>query len=154
MSVDIGCVRITEKFLHSDPPAPEELTNALTVVRDYLDDVVRDIPAAADARLPGRAWPAPSPPWPRWSWASTTTATASTTSASPGPRWRTCSAPWPPRPGPSGCTTPAWRQARADVIVGGVVILVAIMRYFGFDECLVSEADILDGLVLSLSDGA
>jgi hypothetical protein len=24
------------------------------------------------------------------------------------------------------------------------------MRYFGFDECLVSEADILDGLVLSL----
>ena len=49
MSVDIGCVRVTEKFLVSDPPAPEELTNALTVVRDYLDDVVRVIPAASDA---------------------------------------------------------------------------------------------------------
>jgi exopolyphosphatase/pppGpp-phosphohydrolase len=36
------------------------------------------------------------------------------------------------------------------VIVGGAVIVVAIMRYFELDECLVSEADILDGLVLSL----
>ena len=39
---------------------------------------------------------------------------------------------------------------RADVIVAGTAILVAIMRFFEFDECLVSEADILDGLVLSL----
>ena len=34
MSIDIGCVRITEQFLHSDPPAPEELSNAVAVVRD------------------------------------------------------------------------------------------------------------------------
>ena len=46
---------------------------------------------------------------------------------------------------------PGLERARADVIVGGVVVLAAIMRYFGFDECLVSEADILDGLVMSLS---
>jgi exopolyphosphatase/guanosine-5'-triphosphate,3'-diphosphate pyrophosphatase len=38
---------------------------------------------------------------------------------------------------------------RADVIVGGTIVLVAVMRRFGFDECLTSEADILDGLVLS-----
>jgi hypothetical protein len=35
------------------------------------------------------------------------------------------------------------------VIVGGCCVLVAIFRELGFDECLVSEADILDGLVLS-----
>jgi exopolyphosphatase/guanosine-5'-triphosphate,3'-diphosphate pyrophosphatase len=35
------------------------------------------------------------------------------------------------------------------VIVGGCCILVSIMRTFGFDECLVSEADILDGLIIS-----
>jgi hypothetical protein len=29
-------------------------------------------------------------------------------------------------------------------------VLVAIMRHFQFDSCLVSEADILDGLALSL----
>ena len=45
---------------------------------------------------------------------------------------------------------PGLEAARADVIVGGVAILVAIMRYFERDECLVSEADILDGLISSL----
>jgi exopolyphosphatase / guanosine-5'-triphosphate,3'-diphosphate pyrophosphatase len=37
------------------------------------------------------------------------------------------------------------------VIVGGAAILVSVMRTFKFDECLVSEADILDGLVASLA---
>ncbi len=40
------------------------------------------------------------------------------------------------------------------MIVGGAAILVTIMRHFGFEECLVSEADILDGLALSLLDPA
>ena len=45
---------------------------------------------------------------------------------------------------------PGLEEARADVIVGGSAILVAIMRFFAFDECLVSVSDILDGLALSL----
>jgi exopolyphosphatase/guanosine-5'-triphosphate,3'-diphosphate pyrophosphatase len=40
---------------------------------------------------------------------------------------------------------------REDVIVGGVLVLEAAMRRFGFATCLVSEADILDGLVASLT---
>jgi exopolyphosphatase/guanosine-5'-triphosphate,3'-diphosphate pyrophosphatase len=44
---------------------------------------------------------------------------------------------------------PGLEPARADVIVGGCCVLVAIMRFFEFDACLVSEADILDGIVLS-----
>jgi len=36
------------------------------------------------------------------------------------------------------------------VIVGGLCVLVKVMRSFGFKECLVSEADILDGLVASI----
>jgi len=40
---------------------------------------------------------------------------------------------------------------RADVIVGGLCVLVMIMRRFGFARCLVSESDILDGLAMSIS---
>jgi exopolyphosphatase/pppGpp-phosphohydrolase len=47
---------------------------------------------------------------------------------------------------------PGLDPQRADVIVAGCCILVAIFRHWGFDECLVSEADILDGLALSLLD--
>jgi hypothetical protein len=36
--------------------------------------------------------------------------------------------------------------------VGGAIVLVSILRTFGFDEVLVSEADILDGLVRSLAE--
>ena len=38
---------------------------------------------------------------------------------------------------------------RQDVIVGGALILDAVMERLGFAECLVSESDILDGLVAS-----
>ena len=49
-----------------------------------------------------------------------------------------------------GIGGPGMEAQRADVIVGGLCVLVAIMRRFALDECLVSEADILDGLVASL----
>src|SRR5947208_9868612 len=50
LSVDVGCVRLTEAWLHSDPPAPEELSQAISVVQAYLDDVDRDLPAAGRAQ--------------------------------------------------------------------------------------------------------
>ncbi len=150
VSVDIGCVRVTEKFLVSDPPAPEELTNALTVVRDYLDDVVRVIPAASDAaRLVGLA--------------GTVSSVAAVELGIDYDRdrihhfrltrdavedvFRTLAT----ETRAQRVHNPGLETARADVIVGGVVVLAAVMRYFGFDECLVSESDILDGLVMSLS---
>src|SRR5581483_3379750 len=37
-------------WLHSDPPAPEELSQAISVVQAYLDDVDRELPAAGVAR--------------------------------------------------------------------------------------------------------
>jgi exopolyphosphatase/pppGpp-phosphohydrolase len=41
-------------------------------------------------------------------------------------------------------------EGREDVIVGGTLVLAAIMDVFRCDECLVSESDILDGLAASL----
>ena len=46
-SIDIGCVRLTEQYLHSDPPTAEELSQAVSVVRDQLADVDRLVPGAA-----------------------------------------------------------------------------------------------------------
>jgi exopolyphosphatase/guanosine-5'-triphosphate,3'-diphosphate pyrophosphatase len=47
---------------------------------------------------------------------------------------------------------PGLEAARADVIVGGCCVLVALLRTLDVDELLVSESDILDGLVFSLAD--
>lgn len=150
VSVDVGCVRITEKFLHSDPPRPEELANAIGVVRDHLDDVGRELPAVKDAaRLVGLAGTVttiaavevglPTYDRDRIHHFVLTRAAAEDVFRTLATESRT-----------DRLGNPGLEEARADVIVGGALILVTIMRHFGFDECLVSEADILDGLVMSL----
>jgi len=150
LSTDIGCVRLTEKFLHSDPPAPEELSQAFDIVRGHLDDVAREIPGAGEARrFVGLA-------------GTVTTVAAIEIGLAAYDRdrihhfvltrqaaedvFRTLAT----EPRRQRSHNPGLEEARADVIVGGAVILVGIMRYFDLDECLVSEADILDGLVASL----
>ena len=151
VSVDIGCVRITEKFLSSDPPAAEELSQALSVVHDHLDDVTRELPACrggGDTRGPGghgddhgghRAGagclrPRSNP--------SLRAHARRRGGRLPHPRHR-ASGTTSAQPGPRGGTRRRDR-GRAPSCSS------SIMRYFEFGECLVSEADILDGLVLSL----
>ncbi|MGZ4578261.1 MAG: Ppx/GppA phosphatase family protein, partial [Mycobacterium sp.] len=43
-SADIGCVRLTERCLHSDPPTPEEVAAARAVVRERLDVALGVVP--------------------------------------------------------------------------------------------------------------
>jgi len=149
-SADIGCVRITEKFLHHDPPLPEELVAALSVVELHLDDVTREVPGAADARtLVGLA--------------GTVSAAAvieqgladydrdrvhhfELTKAAAEDVFRTLAT----ETRDQRMENPGMEEGRVDVIVGGMVVLVRIMRQFGFESALVSEADILDGLALGL----
>jgi exopolyphosphatase/guanosine-5'-triphosphate,3'-diphosphate pyrophosphatase len=150
MSVDVGCVRLTERFLHGDPPRAEELAQALSVVEDYLDDVRRTIPGIGGARrLVGLA--------------GTVTTVAAVeiglaeydaerihhfvlTRDAAEDVFRTLAM----EKRADRAFNPGLERERVDVIVGGCVILVAILRRFGFGECLVSEHDILDGLVQSL----
>ena len=152
MSVDIGCVRLTEKFLHHDPPQPEELSACISLTDAYLDDVVREIPAVAEARtLVGLA--------------GTVTTVAAVeigletydrdrihhihlTREAAEDVFRTLAT----ESRADRVHNPGLEEARADVIVGGCCVLVALFRHLGFDEMIVSEADILDGLALSLLD--
>jgi exopolyphosphatase / guanosine-5'-triphosphate,3'-diphosphate pyrophosphatase len=150
LSVDVGCVRLTEKFLDHDPPLPEELTACISFTDAYLDDVMREIPGSAEARtLVGLA-------------GTVTTVAAVEIGLATYDRdaihhfvltrdaaedvFRTLAT----ESRADRIHNPGLEEARADVIVGGCCVLVALFRRFGFDEMIVSEADILDGLALSL----
>ena len=151
ISVDIGCVRVTEQFLHSDPPTPEELSGAVSVVRDHLTDVAREIPAVREAKtMVGLA--------------GTITTVAAVeqglaeydrdrihhfhlSRAAAEDVFRTLAL----EPVADRRHNPGLEEGRVDVIVGGTIVLVSILRAFEIDEVLVSEADILDGLVRSLT---
>jgi exopolyphosphatase/guanosine-5'-triphosphate,3'-diphosphate pyrophosphatase len=153
VSIDTGSVRLTEQFLTSDPPAPEELSAAQSVVRDHLADVEREVPAVREAAtLVGLA--------------GTITTVAAIelglpeydrdkihhfrlTKAAAEDVFRTLAT----ETVAERRHNPGLDPGRADVIVGGSIVLVTIMRVFGFDEMLVSEADILDGIVRSLVAG-
>ena len=54
---------------------------------------------------------------------------------------------------PERAALPVMAPGREDVIVAGAVILVEVMRRFGFDQVVVSETDILDGLGLEMLQG-
>jgi exopolyphosphatase/guanosine-5'-triphosphate,3'-diphosphate pyrophosphatase len=43
-SADIGCVRLTERCLQSDPPTGDEIAAARSVVRDALTEVLQAVP--------------------------------------------------------------------------------------------------------------
>ena len=47
----VGPHFLTEHELVSDPPRPEELTNAIGAMLDHLDDLVRETPGSLDAAV-------------------------------------------------------------------------------------------------------
>ncbi|WP_419925250.1 exopolyphosphatase [Candidatus Poriferisocius sp.] len=152
MSLDVGCVRLTEKYLHSNPPKPEELHACISVTGAHLDDVDREMPAARQAQtlvgLAGTISTAAAveqglPAYDRDKIHHFELAKAAAEDV-----FRTLAT----ESRADRAFNPGLEPGRVDVIVGGMAILVKIMRHFGFESCLVSESDILDGMVLSLLD--
>ncbi len=151
VSIDMGCVRVTEQWLASDPPAPEELSNAVSAVRDELADTIRAIPQLRDAATV-------------LGLAGTVTTVAAIeqgladynrdrihhfllTRAAAEDIFRTLAL----EPIEDRRHNPGLDSGRVDVIVGGVIVLVSLFRVLDIDEILVSEADILDGLARSIA---
>ena len=150
VSLDVGSVRLTEKYIDHDPPRAEELSACLSVTGLHLDDAVREIPEiASGCRLVGVA-------------GTITTAAAVEIGLAEYDRDRVHHFRLSRNAAEDVFRTlatealddrihnPGLHPGRADVIVAGLCILVRIMRYFDFDDCLVSESDLLDGLALSL----
>jgi len=46
----VGPHHLRDAELHSDPPRPEQLTNAIGSVVDHLDDLLRDVPMVATSQ--------------------------------------------------------------------------------------------------------
>ncbi|MGH9105066.1 MAG: exopolyphosphatase [Acidimicrobiales bacterium] len=150
-SLDLGCVRVTERFLAHDPPAEGELAAAQQWLAGQFDQVRADVPELSAARaLVGLA--------------GTVAALACfdqglstyrrqavhhyrlTRPAVEGALRRLAAEPAARR-----AELPGIEAARAPFVVGGTVVLSTLMAAFGFEECLVSESDILDGLVSELA---
>lgn len=152
ISVDMGSVRMTEQFVHSDPPRPDELSNLLQVIAAHLDDVSQGLAALDTVRSIVAV-------------AGTATTVAAVeiglqvydadvidgfvlTRSAAEDVFRTLAT----ESFDDRCHNPGLDPARADVIVAGSAILVGVMRYLSAEEVLVRDHDILDGLIGSQLD--
>ncbi|GJF10204.1 exopolyphosphatase [Mycolicibacterium cyprinidarum] len=152
-SADIGCVRLTERCLHSDPPTDEEIAAARTVVRDALADALRLVPVEQ-----ARTWVGV---------AGTMTTLAAlahkmTTYESEaihlsrvgfGELLAVCADLLAMTRQQRAVLGPM-HEGRVDVIGGGAIIVqelaAALGDRAGINELVVSEHDILDGIALSI----
>jgi exopolyphosphatase/guanosine-5'-triphosphate,3'-diphosphate pyrophosphatase len=153
-SLDMGCVRITERFLAHDPPRPEEIESARLFVRGQLDVALEEQPglgeaalvvglagtvaaaAALDQRLP--AYDRSRVHHYRLA-AGTVSELLAELSTLDAARRR---------------QRPGMEEARAGVIIGGLIVLDGLLHRLGVVACLTSESDILDGLVRGLLDAS
>lgn len=162
-SLDMGCVRVTEDWLRSDPPTTPELTAAREAVRAQLDGARRQVPAiGGPATLVGLAGTVSALcrlDQARGSGAPAQDSLAAYDRDRVHHAWLRRSAVDRLVDVLAGETVDARRERvgmepdRADVIVGGALVLSELMRDVGAERCLVSESDILDGLAMSLRRG-
>jgi exopolyphosphatase/guanosine-5'-triphosphate,3'-diphosphate pyrophosphatase len=146
-SLDLGSVRYTERYMHTDPPSLAELDACAAVVRSVLEERV---PVRADAAV---------------GVAGTVTTLAAldlgldryerervhghrlTLEAAQRQLARLAALPLVERR-----EVPALDRERAPVIVAGAVILTETLAFFGLDAIDVSEHDILDGIALAAAE--
>jgi exopolyphosphatase/guanosine-5'-triphosphate,3'-diphosphate pyrophosphatase len=151
-SVDIGCVRLTERHLRSDPPTADEIQAAESDIRAALVDVVAEVPVDRAATLVGVA-------------GSVTTVAALALglpaydpdaihgSRIPVGAVRSVTAGLLTATRARRAAMPVMHPGRVDVIGGGALVLRVLMDAFAIDEVVVSEHDILDGIALRLARG-
>ncbi|MGY1842278.1 Ppx/GppA phosphatase family protein [Modestobacter sp. SYSU DS0875] len=149
-SVDVGCVRLTERHLHSDPPPPDEVQGAEADVRAALDLVRASVPVREAVTLVGLA-------------GSVTTVAALALelpgydpdaihgSRIPVGAVRSVTAGLLSATRERRAASPVMHPGRVDVIGAGSLVLRVIMDALDFDEVVVSEHDILDGIALRLA---
>jgi exopolyphosphatase/guanosine-5'-triphosphate,3'-diphosphate pyrophosphatase len=148
-SVNIGCVRMTERHLHGDPPLEQEVADTIADIDAALTLAAATVAVDKASTLVGLA-------------GSVTTVAGialgldhydsdrihhSRVSAA---RVQEIATELLAMTRAERAAIPVMHPGRVDVIGAGALILDRIMTRFGFAEVLVSEHDILDGIAWSL----
>ncbi|MFD3521450.1 exopolyphosphatase [Streptomyces sp. NPDC058653] len=149
-SVDIGCVRMTERHRPGSPAAPGEITAIRGDIDAALGTVGKSVPLGDARTLVGLA-------------GSVTTVAAIALglpaydsaaihhSRIPFERVREITGMLLSATHEERAAIPVMHPGRVDVIAAGALILLTIMERTGADEVVVSEHDILDGIAWSIA---
>ncbi|MEV1016438.1 MULTISPECIES: Ppx/GppA phosphatase family protein [unclassified Micromonospora] len=149
ISVDIGCVRMTERHLAGDPPTPEQVAAAEADVAAVVDRALAAVPGREAATLIGLA-------------GSVTTVVAIAQNLQEYDPERIhharvsyeavarVTADLLERTSAQRLEIPVMHPGRADVIGAGALVLRVIMERAGMPSVVASEHDILDGIAWSL----
>ena len=152
--MDVGCVRLTERFLVSDPPTATQIDEARLMVRSEIAKALDQAPQLETGKVMVGV-------------AGTVACLAAVDQEIDGSDRRLlhhhritrrrveemcgrlaalCAR--------ERLLIPGVEEGRADVIVGGAIVLGEVMARFGFEDFVTSETDILDGLAASLLEGS
>lgn len=148
VSVDVGCVRMTERHLHDDPPTPEQIAAAEDDIRSMVDAALAVVPGERARTVIGLAGSV-----------TTVTALALGLDSYQPDRIHHARVDAAAISEVSGrllglsvaqrLALPSMHPGRADVIGAGALILRVIVERVGAAAVIASEHDILDGIAWS-----
>jgi exopolyphosphatase/guanosine-5'-triphosphate,3'-diphosphate pyrophosphatase len=142
VSTNLGSVRLTERFLDSDPPSADELRALRDAIRAVLAE--HDLPAAYAVGVAGTITSLAALDLDLVEYDSGRVHGHLMSEAEIAAQLgRLASLPLAERR-----EVPGLEPERAPVIVAGAAILLEVMRYLGLSEIAVSERDLLDGAAL------
>lgn len=156
VSTQMGCVRITERIMRTDPPTAEETAEARTLIGDNIATAATQVPFAEANTFVGCAGTF-----------TTLSALAQDLDAYdperihmseiPFDRLREVTADLRSKTAAQRRENPVVHPGRADVIASGSTVVEQLMDAFereaGATSFIISEKDILDGIVARLADG-
>jgi exopolyphosphatase/guanosine-5'-triphosphate,3'-diphosphate pyrophosphatase len=149
-SVDIGCVRMTERYLHDDPPTREQVEATVATINAVLDDAFAQVPIGDVSTFVGLA-------------GSVTTvaalahelpayeAAAIHGSVTTLAQVETVTDRLVAMTKAERAELAVMHPGRVDVIAGGALVLREILRRLPVDTVVASETDLLDGIVYTLA---
>lgn len=153
VSLATGCVRITEGYLRSDPPTAAQMAAAADEVAGLMEEAFNRLPVLSGiGRVVGVAGTVSA-------LAMLAAGLGSYDRSLVHHRWLALGAvrTWRDRlarlPAAERSRAHHLEPGRADVVVGGAIVVVGALEALGSDGLLVSESDILDGVATSLAGG-